>query len=174
MFSEPRLVLSVMMLFAGFIPLKEASAESAEMIPVRLLENVAPGNCAACHENQRVLPLGHKDTVTMEIAGCIECHEEGETNLRTKIPLNHTHRLNGIGCLDCHDDLIATQSLTTECCLSCHDSHEAVAKNTTNHDPNPHNSPHYGLNLDCDLCHHQHSKSENFCAQCHEWQLEVP
>ncbi|MBW2098891.1 MAG: cytochrome c3 family protein [Deltaproteobacteria bacterium] len=34
-------------------------------------------------------------------------------------------------------------------------------------DPNPHNSPHYGADLDCNFCHHQHSKSENFCAQCH-------
>jgi cytochrome c oxidase cbb3-type subunit 3 len=33
--------------------------------------------------------------------------------------------------------------------------------------PNPHTSPHYGTELDCNLCHRQHAKSENYCAQCH-------
>jgi hypothetical protein len=28
--------------------------------------------------------------------------------------------------------------------------------------------------LDCGLCHHQHSKSENFCSQCHGWKYLVP
>ncbi|HSD42833.1 MAG TPA: cytochrome c3 family protein [Burkholderiales bacterium] len=40
---------------------------------------------------------------------------------------------------------------------------------------NPHNSPHYGRDADCNLCHHQHAKSENYCAQYHEkWAFKVP
>ena len=78
-----------------------------------------------------------------------------------------------ISCADCH--LTGnTKPLTTEDCLACHGSFEEVAGETAKLDPNPHNSPHYGTELDCDLCHHEHSRSENFCAQCHEWKLIVP
>ena len=76
-------------------------------------------------------------------------------------------------CNDCH--LTTTpKPLTTEQCLSCHGSLEEMAEATKKLDPEPHNSPHYGSELDCDLCHHEHSLSENFCAQCHEWKLVVP
>jgi len=39
---------------------------------------------------------------------------------------------------------------------------------------NPHTSPHYGMSLDCNLCHHQHAKSENYCSQCHKFDFKVP
>jgi hypothetical protein len=39
---------------------------------------------------------------------------------------------------------------------------------------NPHNSPHYGKNADCNLCHHQHEKSENYCTQCHKFDFKLP
>jgi hypothetical protein len=76
-------------------------------------------------------------------------------------------------CNDCHLKT-KPEPLTTEQCLSCHGSLEKVAEATKDLDPDPHNSPHYGPELDCDLCHHEHSVSENFCAQCHEWELTVP
>ena len=76
-------------------------------------------------------------------------------------------------CKDCHPTA-TPERLTTEQCLSCHGSFEKVAGTTKHLDPDPHNSPHYGIELDCDLCHHEHSASENFCAQCHEWELIVP
>ena len=76
-------------------------------------------------------------------------------------------------CNDCHLTK-NPERLTTEQCLSCHGSFEEVAKATKDLDPDPHNSPHYGSELDCDLCHYEHSVSENFCAQCHEWELTVP
>jgi len=78
-----------------------------------------------------------------------------------------------ISCADCH--LTGNpKPLGTEDCLACHGSFEEIAGGTAKLDPNPHNSPHYGPELDCDLCHHEHSRSENFCAQCHEWELIVP
>jgi hypothetical protein len=76
-------------------------------------------------------------------------------------------------CKDCHP-APTPERLRTEQCLSCHGSLEEVAGATKNSDPDPHNSPHYGPGLDCDLCHHEHSVSENFCSQCHEWELIVP
>ena len=76
-------------------------------------------------------------------------------------------------CDDCHMTTTLT-GITTDQCLSCHGSFEEVAAVTKNMDPDPHDSPHYGKELDCDLCHHEHSVSENFCAQCHEWELILP
>ena len=75
------------------------------------------------------------------------------------------HVAAGLKCSDCHETK-TPESLKTEQCLSCHGSFEEVAEATKKLVPDPHNSPHYGSELDCDLCHHEHSKSENFCAQC--------
>ena len=88
-------------------------------------------------------------------------------------PLTKHKEYGELTCIDCH--LTNTpKRLTTKECLSCHGSFEEVSEATKNLDPNPHNSLHYGPELDCDLCHHEHSESENFCAQCHEWKLAVP
>jgi len=76
-------------------------------------------------------------------------------------------------CEDCHPTK-PPKPVTTKQCLSCHGSLEEVAGMTRHLDPNPHNPPHYGTGLDCDLCHHEHFESENFCSQCHEWKLVIP
>lgn len=90
-----------------------------------------------------------------------------------KPPLSKHIKYAELTCTDCH--LTTTpKRLTTEQCLSCHGSFEEVAEATKNLDPDPHNSPHYGPELDCDLCHQEHSVSDNFCAQCHEWKLVIP
>lgn len=138
------------------------------------LETAAPGDCQVCHGNGKVLPTDHVNTKGVDGTKCDECHKAGTKTLRTKIPLSHIHQLSGVVCADCHEKPSSAEPLTTEQCLSCHSSFEEVANATIKLDPNPHNSPHYGTELDCDLCHHQHSKSENFCAQCHEWELRVP
>ena len=39
---------------------------------------------------------------------------------------------------------------------------------------NPHTSPHYQDKLECTNCHLGHEKSENFCAQCHDFKFNVP
>lgn len=78
-----------------------------------------------------------------------------------------------LNCDDCHSTT-KPKRLTTEQCLSCHGSLEEIAEATKHLDPDPHNSPHYGNRLDCDLCHHEHYESENFCSQCHEWKLVIP
>jgi len=138
------------------------------------LETAAPGDCAACHADQKVLPAEHVQTRDMAGDKCLECHKPGETSLRAKMPLSHGHQLNGVGCADCHADPTAAKPVGTEKCLSCHGSAAQMAKATAKLDPNPHDSPHYGPDLDCELCHHQHARSENFCAQCHDWKLIVP
>jgi len=90
-----------------------------------------------------------------------------------KISMNKHQVFAELSCRDCHEDE-APRPLSSKQCLSCHGSLEGVARTNKDLNPDPHNSPHYGTNLDCALCHHEHSKSENFCAQCHEWDLLVP
>lgn len=138
------------------------------------LEAAAPGDCSVCHSNEKILPADHVNTKKMTSTECAECHKNDSKSLRVKIPLSHAHQLSGVDCDDCHEEPNSAKPLTTKQCLSCHGSFDEVAGATHNLDPNPHDSPHYGKELDCDLCHHHHSKSENFCAQCHEWELCVP
>ena len=136
--------------------------------------NVLPGACSICHNGEKVLPENHPITRDMDMSGCRECHEGRKTGLRRKIPLGHIHGLNDVSCKDCHGNSANIGPVKKEVCLDCHGSVDEVANATKGMDPDPHNSPHYGKDLDCDLCHHQHSMSENFCSQCHEWELLVP
>jgi hypothetical protein len=132
------------------------------------------GNCAACHGDKAVLPPGHADTREMMIAECAQCHTRTDKNLWTKITLSHIHALHAIGCGDCHKNPAQPAPLSTGECLTCHGTFETVAALTETLHPDPHHSPHYGISVDCDLCHRSHLKSENFCAQCHDWVLVVP
>ena len=61
-------------------------------------------------------------------------------------------------------------------CLTCHGDTKAIAQRTANVKPtNPHNSRHYGTEADCNSCHHQHTKSESLCADCHpSFKFKVP
>ena len=138
------------------------------------LDNAAPGDCAACHGDQKVLSPGHVDTKGMMMEGCAECHTKEKQSLWSKITLGHLHALHGIGCSDCHHDLSKAGYLSSDECLACHGSFEEVAALTKDLERNPHNSPHYGIRVDCDLCHLVHRKSENMCGQCHSWTLTVP
>ncbi|MCF8068208.1 MAG: cytochrome c3 family protein [Desulfobacterales bacterium] len=80
-----------------------------------------------------------------------------------------------LSCNDCHTVENEVQNIpATDDCLECHGDMEAVAQLTADKDPNPHDSPHYGPYLDCDLCHHEHKISENYCGGCHEWVSSVP
>jgi hypothetical protein len=91
----------------------------------------------------------------------------------TKVTSSKHRQEAGMECADCHEGT-PIKPLSSTDCLSCHESFEAVAATTASSKPNPHDSPHYGKALDCELCHHEHTPSENFCAQCHDWSLTVP
>ncbi len=136
-----------------------------------------PGDCAACHKNAKVLPVQHVATKTMSYKDCQGCHTQGsETpgSLYGKIPGHHIHALNGVRCSQCHGNSKKLEPVQMNQCLSCHDT-KAVAKQTAEVKPrNPHDSRHYGTDADCNLCHHQHVKSENHCAECHKFNFLVP
>jgi hypothetical protein len=133
------------------------------------------GDCTTCHGNEKVLPDGHPDTKSMNLAACKTCHTKDKSVLPGKIRGSHIHQLAGINCISCHGKEAKPEALTMEECVACHGSTDKLAGKTQNVKPaNPHTSPHYGTNLDCNLCHHQHSKSENYCAGCHNFNFQTP
>ena len=136
--------------------------------------NAKAGDCAACHMQEKVLPENHPDTKDLNGEGCKACHKDALA-LTGKIPGNHVHQLTGMDCVKCHGKTKTPEALTMEQCVACHGSTDKLAEKTQNVKPtNPHTSPHYGTTLDCNLCHHQHAKSENYCSSCHQFDFKVP
>src|ERR1035437_6681830 len=71
---------------------------AASAAPKRM-PTAKPGDCAACHGKQKVLPGDHKDTKGMTYQNCLECHENtGPASLRGKLPSAHAHLLAGVSC----------------------------------------------------------------------------
>jgi hypothetical protein len=170
------LVLLLVMAFAG--NLYAAPKEKTAGPSVSMKSDVDAWDCAGCHKDKKVLPDNHVATKEMPYEGCLVCHIPGEGNagsLRTKIPGSHFHTLRGIKCVQCHGKMKKPEPVEMSQCVSCHGETAKLAEKTANVKPqNPHQSPHYGTDADCNLCHHQHSKSENFCSQCHSFNFIVP
>ena len=82
------------------------------------------------------------------------------------------HQEAGLSCSDCHLGDEPQEPATMEQCLLCHELPEARDDYTG--PPDQHDSPHYGPELECENCHHEHEESENFCISCHDFEFEVP
>lgn len=137
--------------------------------------SAAPADCVACHGDAKVLPAKHKPVKAMKWADCLECHErqDKESTLAGRMPAAHAHGLAGENCASCHGSGKPT-AVGTDKCVSCHDLDKLVASTAKVKPKNPHTSPHYGKELDCDNCHVQHGRSVNFCNDCHEYDFVVP
>lgn len=135
-----------------------------------------PGDCATCHGDEQVLSPGHVPTAGMSAETCIACHQAGTAlALPSTILLDHHHLLSGVTCQTCHGDTQTPGPMTTEQCLGCHGPLEELAARTADVRPtNPHSTPHGPTFAQCDLCHLVHKQSENFCAQCHDFNYVVP
>ncbi len=85
------------------------------------------------------------------------------------------HVKSGLKCESCHGpDMKDPKIPDTAVCTGCH-AVDALAEKTKDVKPaNPHNSPHYGKELDCANCHLLHQESENYCDQCHQFGFKVP
>ena len=133
--------------------------------------------CSVCHGEKTGLPKDHPSPTDPAKSNCLECHKSmEESTLRTKVPLAHLHEMHGVTCGDCHDSSAPPQALDSDQCLNCHgpfDDLKKKWKQRADSEKNPHDS-HYQEALTCDACHHAHSSSENFCAQCHNWEYKVP
>jgi hypothetical protein len=82
--------------------------------------------------------------------------------------LGKLHASKGITCAQCHGKVKKPEVVSMEKCVSCHET-KKLAEKTANAKPrNPHENRHYGTEADCNLCHHQHKISENFCLPCHQ------
>lgn len=85
------------------------------------------------------------------------------------------HTAKGISCTMCHGpDQKNLQEPTTQTCTTCHNVKALVEKTKEVKPTNPHVSPHYADELDCNSCHLGHMQSENFCNQCHQFNFNVP
>jgi hypothetical protein len=84
------------------------------------------------------------------------------------------HQAQGLTCGTCHTDPRNPRVVSSDICMGCHDPEKVSAATAVVQPTNPHNSPHYGKQADCNLCHHQHEKSEDFCANCHGYNFRVP
>ena len=169
-----RLVLLCVVVAVATIVAGLVSAAFAQGRP-KLLPLAKPSDCAACHGKTSPLPHGHPALANKKLSDCAGCHAKGRpTELMGKLPLSHTHQLAGVTCRSCHDNPRKAKPAKSTTCLTCHPG-ESISAATAQVKPrNPHDSPHYGKESDCNLCHHQHEKSENFCSQCHAFKFKVP
>jgi DnaJ-class molecular chaperone len=83
------------------------------------------------------------------------------------------HKDNNVTCELCHKAVKPKTRAHSRSCSWCHGDPELLVEFTKDMDPNPHDSPHYGPDLECTQCHHQHKKSELFCSQCHNFGYKV-
>ncbi len=82
------------------------------------------------------------------------------------------HKVAGISCEGCHKENPPKEQVPTPVCIECHGNQEKIAEKSRHVTPNPHDS-HLGA-LKCELCHHAHRPSENYCGTCHEFNFKVP
>ncbi|ACL67010.1 conserved hypothetical protein [Anaeromyxobacter dehalogenans 2CP-1] len=88
--------------------------------------------------------------------------------------LARVHAAAGVKCAQCHVKAAKAAPVEMDRCVSCHPT-KALAVQTAGVKPrNPHENRHYGTELDCNACHHQHRQSENFCLPCHNFAFQVP
>jgi hypothetical protein len=161
-------------LAAALVLLTTLSAAVAAEAP-KQLPGAAAADCPACHGSATPLPARHSATAGKTMADCRTCHaQKTPDSLSAKLPLSHTHQLSGVTCAGCHSNPKKPEPVEATKCLQCHPA-DAVSVATEQVKPtNPHNSPHYGKTSDCNICHHEHERSENYCKQCHKFEFTVP
>jgi len=82
------------------------------------------------------------------------------------------HKIAAIACGGCHKENPPKDQVPTVICNECHGGQARLANRTQKVIPNPHES-HLG-DVKCELCHHVHKSSENYCGNCHEFGYKVP
>lgn len=148
---------------------------NADNTAPKRLATAQPGDCAACHAGGKpVLPDNHAKTKEMKLEQCLVCHPKDKDPITLKLPSSHAHTLAGVTCQKCHGQKPPFSKVDMKTCTACHGIDKLASAPAQAVDkPNPHNS-HYGTDVDCALCHHQHAKSEFMCAQCHPFKNITP
>ncbi|ADN77336.1 tetraheme cytochrome c [Ferrimonas balearica DSM 9799] len=101
--------------------------------------------------------------------------------MAAKMPMKSYHQEmftsadGSVDCQACHGDQKPFSAPATETCLGCHGPMEDLVDSTkrpghgAEFEPNPHDSLHYGTDLNCAYCHAEHKKPQVYCNQCHEF-----
>ncbi|MBK9797717.1 MAG: cytochrome c3 family protein [Holophagaceae bacterium] len=85
------------------------------------------------------------------------------------------HKAKGVSCADCHGKAKKKTFVSADRCLGCHGPVADLVKKTAAVKPeNPHDSPHWGPQMECTVCHRQHEKTVNWCNHCHVYGFKVP
>lgn len=169
MMPGKKLLVSMLVLVA-LVAFISASVAAPKRVPT-----AKGSDCAACHGQEKVLSPSHADTKGMTYTDCLGCHDKaGPQKLTGKLPGSHVHQLKGMTCDRCHEKGKKPEAVPMDTCVKCHNPDKLVEKTAKVKPENPHTSPHYGNTLDCNACHHQHQKSEDFCAQCHKFNFKTP
>ena len=87
-----------------------------------------------------------------------------------------SHKDKNITCEGCHGAEETKTFVPAERCLACHGGSRAdlVKKTAAVKPENPHNSPHWGSRMECNVCHRQHEKTVDWCSHCHAFNFRVP
>ncbi|WP_028115947.1 cytochrome c3 family protein [Ferrimonas senticii] len=116
------------------------------------------------------------------LAGVVLALGMANVAVAAKMPLKSYHQEmfteadGSVDCSGCHGDQKKYTAPAVENCTTCHGSVEELAESTARPDhshkyePNPHDSLHYGTDLNCSYCHAEHKKPKVYCNQCHEFE----
>lgn len=96
------------------------------------------------------------------------------TNANADNWLADCHKSYGLSCESCHGKGVASEP-ETNVCTNCHNVKDLVKKTEpkVKTDQNPHFSPHYQDQLECNNCHKAHAAPEDFCSSCHDFKFNV-
>jgi hypothetical protein len=85
------------------------------------------------------------------------------------------HKAKGVGYRECHGKTKQPTFVPAARCLECHGPLDALIRKTASVKPqNPHDSPHWGARMECNVCHLQHEKTVSWCNYCHAFGFKVP
>ena len=90
--------------------------------------------------------------------------------------VNKVHQSNELSCTDCHGTDAPERRAPASACINCHSEIPGGVKTYSDagnsREINVHDS-HDGQ-LRCTLCHRIHEPSTFYCADCHQFDVEVP
>ena len=89
--------------------------------------------------------------------------------------LEERHKRADVDCKDCHKESPPEKRVPTVVCYECHENQNKLSERTQKIKPNPHRS-HVDVlmgDLKCELCHHVHKSSEDYCAKCHDFGYNI-
>lgn len=139
-------------------------------------------DCNACHSvvaGKSFGLIGQKHSWGAPRKGDLALLKEKFSSWANSAYTDHLHAKASVDCAGCHGSQlpVADSTVENERCLTCHGPVEKLAEKTRNAEfpkRNPHAS-HLGDDIACTTCHHAHTASVVYCADCHRlWKMTIP